>query len=76
MRLYSSHYPQSGLPDVGKVIIWMICQVVGLGIEGIVSGCPLEFQVEVAECAVGVSLACLGMVELTFAVFEGEVPLC
>lgn len=74
--LDTSHEPHPWLLDVGEVVVGVVGEVIGLGIECVVGCLPLEFEVECAESAKGLALVRFYVVELAFTVLEGEVPLC
>ena len=73
--LDSSHEPCTRLLHVGEVVIGVVGEIVGLEIDAVAGMRPLDFHVEGGVGAVGLSLTCLGIVELAFTVFEGDIPL-
>ena len=73
--LESSHEPHAWLFHIGEVVVFVVGQVVGLHVECIAGMGPLQFDVERPVGAEGLLFPCLGIVEASRAVLEGEVPL-
>lgn len=76
MTLDSCHQPHTWLFDVGKVVVAVGCEIVCLYIERIMMFSPLNLQIECTIGAITLVFFRLGIVELPFTIFEGEVPLC
>lgn len=74
--LGTSHEPHTWLLDVCEVVVGVVGEVIGLGVECVVGCLPLEFEVECAESAKGLVLVRFYIIKFAFAVFEGEIPLC
>ena len=76
VTLGSCHEPYAGLLDVGKVVVCMAGEVVGLRIQRVVGCLPLHFEVERSVGSIGLALVCLDVLEFAITVLEGEVRLC
>ena len=73
--LHARHEPDAGLLNVGEIVVFVVGQVVGLSVEGVVWLLPLELEVERGKGAETLGLSRLGIVELPFPILEREVPL-